>query len=569
MMRRRLGALVLCGAAIPAVGAAPSQRAELPRIDGKEAVASVNGEPVTVEDLFRHIEALHAGVAEPEAMVRQADPSSVLDRIVNARLILQEARRIGLDQTQEFFEQLKSARASLVKKALVTRQVGGITEGDPAVAERLFKDEVRELLVDSVLFEKEEDARAFEAEVRAKGDFAAAAARAVAAGKASGGEGPRSIRMAELRPAAAQPLAAMKPGQLSAPLPLGADFAVVKLLEVRYPEDAAARRGAREKALAIRRDEALQKYADGLRNRYTQIVREVFDGLDYESDSPGLEALRRDTRTVARVRGGDAVTVKDPTGRVASHFYHGLEEAIERKRVNAELRGLLDRILMERATDLEAKRLKIERAGDFREDLREQADGLLFGAFLTKVINAEIRMDEAELRSHYDGRLAEYSSPGMMRIEGLAFTRREDAGAALDRLRRGADLKWMRANAGGQASRESYETFFEFTGGLLVTATLPDGFREALAGAAAGDCRFAAEEPPGPFYVLCVRQVIAPAPRPYEEVRGDIARKVSGLKRQAAIEDWAAKLRAASEIEIFVDAGALRGILGLRLANGT
>ena len=41
----------------------------------------------------------------------------------------------------------------------------------------------------------------------------------------------------------------------------------------------------------------------------------------------------------------------------------------------------------------------------------------------------------------------DYATPEMMNIDGLGFERREDAEAALEKLRQGADLEWMRANA--------------------------------------------------------------------------------------------------------------------------
>jgi hypothetical protein len=51
-------------------------------------------------------------------------------------------------------------------------------------------------------------------------------------------------------------------------------------------------------------------------------------------------------------------------------------------------------------------------------------------------------------------------------------------------------------------------------------------------------------------------------------VKNDIATKLFIIKRQAAVEDWAAKLRAASDIKIFASGQVLSDLLGLGSSGG-
>lgn len=553
---------VLAGWA-PVSGAAGA--ASLPVIAGKEAVASVNGEPVTADELLRQIGTLHAGVAETK--VRRPDPSVLLNRVIQARLILQEAKRIGLDRLPEMTGKVERLRIGLVKSLLIREQVGGITEGDPAVVERLYRDAVRELTIDSLLFEEEQDAASFPAAIKAGGDFTALAGKAIAAGKARGGAGAQTMKPADLRPEVAKALEFLKPGEISAPIRLTDGFTIVRLLDIRHPEDREARRQAQQGALEARKQARLEEYTEVLRKRYTRVDRPLLASLDYESREPGLEKLRKDERVVAQVKGGAPVRVKDLTEGIEKKYYHGMEGAIERKRVNEDLPQILDRILVERATLLEAKRLNLERTDAFKASLKEQTEGVLFDTFVTKVINPEVKLESAELKKHYDEHPGEYTTPEMMRIESLAFGRYEDAQKAIDRLRQGADMKWMRANADGQAGRESYASLLQFNGDLVTTAALPAGLRKAVAGAGAGDCRFFGD-PGGPFYALSIRQVVAASPQPYDSVKNDIATKLFIIKRQAAVEDWAAKLRAASNIKIFASGQVLSDLLGLGSSGG-
>ena len=76
--------------------------------------------------------------------------------------------------------------------------------------------------------------------------------------------------------------------------------------------------------------------------------------------------------------------------------------------------------------------------------------------------------------------------------------------------------------------------------------------QEAIKGAKAGEYRlYAAAE--GPLYVLVVQEVLAPVPKAYDEVRDEIARKVYGEKLRKNTEEYLARLRAASRIEIYLE----------------
>jgi parvulin-like peptidyl-prolyl isomerase len=568
----RILAAAVIAAALPAhaatAGAAPSApTAKLPVIDGKPSVATVNGEPITLDDLLRQIGALHSGVAEPATQVHKPDPSALLQRIVNARLILQEARRIGLDGQPGFAEQVAALRESLIKSALVQRQVRDLQEPDPAAVTSIYRDAVREARIDSLLFGKEEDARAFVAAIRAAGDFAALSRAAIASGQARGGAGEQFLKVSDLRPEVAAVVARLQPQAVSDPIHVAEGFTVLRVAEVRYPENPAERAKAADAALQARQESRLEAYREDLRKRYTQVDHAVLDRLDYESKQPGLEALRRDTRVVARIRGGLPLTVRDLTEAVEKKFYHGLAGAIERKRVNGDLPQILDRLMLERATLLEAKRLGIERDADFLAALRDRTNGLLFEIFMKKVVDPEIKLQDGDLQAFYDAHRDDYSSPEMMRLEGLAFHRKADAEAALARLRQGADIKWMRSNAAGQVDPGSDPSLLQFNGALLAVPSLPEEIRRALAGAAAGDCRYEGETA-GPHYVLCVAERVASQPQSFDTVKDDIARQVYGRKRQEAVEGWAVKLRQASEVKIFATDAALREILGLRGVEG-
>ena len=89
-----LGLIFLC--TTPAVAA----DRKLPVIDGKEIVATVDGAPITLEELNRAIAAAHAERPQKTTAGR-VDFSNIMDRLITTRLIALEARNMGLDELPE------------------------------------------------------------------------------------------------------------------------------------------------------------------------------------------------------------------------------------------------------------------------------------------------------------------------------------------------------------------------------------------------------------------------------------------------------------------------------------
>jgi peptidyl-prolyl cis-trans isomerase C len=561
MTRRPARARARTGA-VAALLAAAISLAALPKAKGQPVVATVNGEPVTVAEMMERLGSLHEQAHGPAAAPARPDPMLVLQRIIDARLVVQESKSIGLDQQPQVIDRLAAARLALLKGGVARNAVRAITAADPAAVEKAYRDRVREQNLGLVLFKKEEDAKAFAAAVTAGADFDARAGKALADGLATKREPAQYARTSDLRDEVHQAAVGLAPGAVSAPFPMEQGFAVVKSFGQRFPDDPAARSEAAEAALRAKKEARIQQYTDDLRKRNTRVHKEVLATIDYEAKSPGLDALRRDTRVVADVQGGKPVTVKDLTERIEEKFYHGVAQAIERKRVNPEVPAILDRLMMERAIEAEAKRLDIERSEAFLSGMKEETDSVLFDAFVKKVVDPGVSLSEADLRSWYDGHTAEFSTPEMVRLESLSFVRREDARAALDRLRQGADPKWLKANAAGQAKDDEAAGRLPLDGSLVATASLPEPLQKAIEGAGEGEARLSGEEP-GVWDVVIVRQRVAAAPRPYGEVREQVAAKVFGDRRKAALDDWIARLRARSTIVVHVRPDELKAVLGL------
>jgi len=129
---------------------------DLPTIKGKKTVATVNDEPITLDEFNQELATLHQGIGEDQKAEKEK-LSELLKRLINTRLIIQEARRMGLDELKELKERADVFARQTLRDELLERQVKNIKPDEKEV-EILYREAIKEWKIKSILFEKEEDA---------------------------------------------------------------------------------------------------------------------------------------------------------------------------------------------------------------------------------------------------------------------------------------------------------------------------------------------------------------------------------------------------------------------------
>jgi hypothetical protein len=527
------------------VGFASDQK--LPVVGGEKVVATVNGEPMTLREFDQELKALERTAGHQE--VGMQSKNELLRRMINTRLIIQEARRMGLHELPELKNRVEVFSRVTLRDALMERYTKNI-KADEKEVERVYKEDVKGWKIKSILFEKEEDAKKMEKEIKAGKNFDETLKKFLAEGKGKGDEEADTLIGKDLLPEIAVAVSKMQVGSISPIIGIKSGFVILKLEDIRFQEDPEAREQARYKVLREKHKEALQKYGKVLKEKYAKVNQEVLKGLDFESKEPGFERLLKDKRVVAEIKGEKPITVGEMAEYLRQQLYHGVERAAESKKLNRRKVQILDEMIHKRVFQKEALRLGIDKTEDYRKRVQEYANSLIFGVFVQKAVAPDIQLNEEELRTYHDQHIKEYTYPEMMKISSLIFSRREEAERALTSLRKGTDFQWLGANAEGQVDKNA-KGILNFEGNLLTTKDLPENVQKVVSGAKSGDFRLY-ESPESYFYVLSIREVIPSKPQPYPEVREKIAKKIYNEKLTKAAEEYAGKLRALSDVKIYL-----------------
>lgn len=511
-------------------------------------IARVDDEVIELRELTAMLSGAHEARGRDAVKGGRTDHAAALDRLIDARLIVLEARDSAMDELPEVAQALKAFRESLLTAALKERATRG-AKADPSQVERLYRDAVREWKVRSVLFPEEKDAREAAAQVQAGKGFDEVARQAVAAKKAHGNDEPQFVAASKLLPHVVEVLKKLEIGKASPALQVEGGWTLLRLDEVRYPENAKARADAEAQALGARQAEMLKAYYEGMVKRWVKVDEALLKAIDYEAARPGIAALKKDKRVLVRITGEKPLTVGQLTADLEKQFFHGFAEAAKAKKINKQKGLFVDAQVSKILVPKEARRLGLDQTPDYTQKVADYENSMLFGTYVDKAIAPGVKVPEDEVRSYYEKHRSEYALPVFYKLETLGFYEVKAAQAAVGKLRSGTDFKWLRTNAEGQL--KAGDLAFALEGSTVSSKGMPPEVAKSLSGAKKGDYRLHSQGVG--HYVLHVLDEIPASEQPYEQVRESIAQKIAADRVGKAIQDAGQKLRAAHEVRIYLD----------------
>lgn len=524
-----------------------SSEQKLPVIEGKEVVAMINYEPLTLEEFSKFLANIEHEEMGSKEKTKAIDYAGILNRLIDKKLFLLEARNIGFDKLPEVTESIDRNSRKIMAQMLVRQEVKNI-QVDEEEVERQYKEAVKEFKVTGVIFENESNAKKVLEKLEAGNNFDDIMKQVTESGEAIEVLERKYLKKRELLSQVDEVLSEMEIGAISDVVKFDKGFLIIRLDDIRFPEKPEVRKKIKRSLWKMEKDKAVDAYIESLVEKYVTLDQKMLDSINYETSEGGFDELLKDKRIIARIKKDKPVTVGDLTAAFETKLYHGVEK--REKQMNNRKKSMLNEILRQRVLIHEARKQKIDQSETYKDKIKKFENGIISGLFVDKVISSSIKLNEDELKAHYDEHRDSYTTPRMMKIDSLVFNVREHAEDAIATLRTGTEFKWLSANVAGQVRKDT-PGLLDFGGNIFSVSSLPEAMQKVLSGVDSEDFRIYESEE-GFFYVLNIQKVFPSTPRKYQEVRSDIIKELYNIKMKEAVKHWSAKLKEHYPVEIYL-----------------
>ncbi len=519
-------------------------------------VAVVNDVPITVEDLKSTIAAAHEegeeGKKDGTANAPKIDFNELLQRLINVQLVMQEAKTIGLDELPEVKEPVRIF-ANVTLRSLLREDVAKDVKASEEEVEKVYRENMREVKTNTAFFVKEKDAKKAAREIKAGKSFDKVIAKGKKAGTVKTTESGNYIKFKDLNPVIASALSTMKVGSVGPvkKIILGDGkiyFAVFKLEDDRILESPEAKEQARQTVLQTKTDKAMETLRESLYKKNVKVDKKLIESLDYGPKGEGLEKLLEDQRVAVDIEGDQPVTVAQLSEGMQEKFYHGMKTQKGEKIIKAK-NDILESLIEKRLFTLEARKRGLDKTATYKNMVEEYERGMLWGAFVQKVVARDVKLRDEDLKAYYRDHAGNYQSAKMVKIRSLVFGKEADAVAALEKLRKGADFNWIKANVEGRLDSNPEDIISEDQ--LVPINAIDPDVQKALSGVNADDFRLY-ESKKGHFYVLYITEIVPPVQQPFEQVEQGIRNEVFFIKLNEALSEWIRKLKESADIKVYL-----------------
>jgi peptidyl-prolyl cis-trans isomerase C len=502
-----------------------------------KVLARVNGSPITEDDLIYAIEIEHR--REDLSGAKKLDIRGFLKRMIDEKLIIEEARSMGFEDTL------------LVKKKvhdfIVRESVVRLYKDEIASKIKVTDEEVREFFKKN--YEKynlriievgtKEKAEEIMGMLKKGEDFGELAKRYSTHYSAKDGGKVTYTRLVLSQfPIFESVVAKLKPFEISEPVEINGKFYIIQMLGKEAPseEELKEKKSAiRERIRKIKEEKKSQEYLEHLRQKADiEINRELISLIYKTAKEKGVDELKNDQRPVVKVN-GDILTVGDflimTKDATVEHYMRLVKRWIDNKLV-----------------DQEALSRHYDEKEPLKQMIQRYKDQILKRVFIANIVIPQIRVDEERLRQYYEEHKEKYRTPTLYRIQQITVKSLKEAEEILSEIKKGADFSWL-------AKRFSRDRFASSSGmvGWKRKSQMPAQLSKLIDQMKVGDVT----EPikTGEVYRLVrLEDKKEGRIKRFEEVKEEVRKDYIDQEIKRILDEYLRQLRKDAEIEVFEEA---------------
>ena len=527
-------ALALFPIALPLAATTPAAAAA--KRPDPTVLATVNGDPVTVQELIDEFSKRHSGHAK--FLGGDVEARMFLNVLVNERLFIQEAYNIGLDQDTKVAEAVGVYERERTSTYLVRSEIEEKAKVSPEEVRAIWKDslnffmQVREISVDT-----KEEAEEIRTAVLHGADFEKFARDCSHADSRING-GHLKVNWGQFDAEWERVVFALQPGEISPVVETPNGFEVVlvddRIDSASPPFDKVST--PIETVLHARR----------LEERKLAFSNELWSELHARIEPADVTplALRRlllaAPDTVVATWDAGKLTLAETFTEAELRSWALLPPAPAQRAVSARIRVTVNEPLVA----LEAKKRKIADVPEVASLIAAYRRTAIESALFKEHVLKDIAVTDAEVSKYYDEHKSNFEEPEQRHVAHILLATEADAKAVREKLMSGADF----GQVARKQSRDAGTALLDGKLGWITPDKVPPSFKEVLS-LGPGEISKPMKSEHG-WHIVKVTEIKPPRQMPLAEVTERVRKQASEAKEQAVEDFWLKKLRAAATIKL-------------------
>lgn len=442
------------------------QKGEIPARE--KILAVVDGEPITEEDLKYSLQIAHR--REDLSSAGNLILSEYVQKLIDDMLIIEEARRMGMEQDPQVQQAVKAyiLRESVVKlyDEEISRKVS-ISDEDIL---SYYKKNYEKFSLDIIEVGSEEEAGNIAGRLKKGADFGDLARKYSAHRSGKNGVDVVLTRRS-MSPYIGEAVAGLKPGEFSDILKIGDKYYIVKLISRKEAPDEELKNVRKEIEKVVRKQKGKKRadeYLEYLRERAAiKVNKELLSAISKDKGDEEVSNWSKDKRAVADVNG--------------SVLTAGEFAAMSRPYKGKSKENILNSWIDRKVVDHEALSRHYETAPDLKKKIERYENQLLKQAFTNKAIIPKIKVSDKSLKDYYMKHREDFAEPVRFRVRQITVKTMDEARGLLSSLQDGTDFSWLAMkksidSAGPKGGEVGWLTMQEFPGPVReIVAALKTG----------------------------------------------------------------------------------------------
>ena len=517
---------LLCAAA-PAAAPAPAPA----------TLAKINGEPITAPEVLAEFVKLHGGHAK--FLGGEVEARKFLDKVIDRKLLIQEAYRLGLDQQDDIKKAVDELQETKSVEYLIRTEIDEKSvPSDNEIREAWERNTSVLYELRSIAVPTREEADAVYLALLSGADFDTwARTCSTSASRIYGGKLP-VIGWGTLDPPVENVAFALAPGETAPPVKSASGWEVLRMEEIHPVE-----RPEFEKAKAKIEGILKKRKLDARRAEFSAYLFAKYhvSPTDVARSPAALaEALEKAPDSVVARWDGGSLAVRDFVSKQDLDSLGRVPPSRAEEHVEQLLRQTVNESLVRR----EAKDRAVEKVPEVADEVTRRREDMMEGVLYADYVLKDLSVTDADARADFDAHRKEWTTAERRRVSHILVKTKDEAGAAKKRLDAGEAF-------GDVAKQISIDTQTKTTGGDLGWIEKKD-----VPAAFSGILTFHADQVSEPieskfgWHLIKVTAIEAPKPMEFEAAKEQIRKSLLERRKTERRAEWVAKLRAAAKIKI-------------------